>query len=296
VRGPTPLVRLLFFGAVSLLLMVFDARFGYLGPLREGLLWLGYPLQRIAAAPAALFESASSYLVSQTRLQREVDELRRARLHDAERLLANESLANENRHLRALLEARGSPATHTLVASIAYGDRDPFSRKVIIDRGSQAGVAAGHPVIDAGGVIGQVTRVHPLLAEVTLIVDKDQAIPVRVQRNGLRGVAFGTGDGTSIELRYLAMNADIAVGDTLVTSGIDGVFPTGLPVATVSRIDRDAALQFARVICTPTGEPGNHREVLVVATPLADLPPRPADDADATKRARSRRNRARQVP
>jgi rod shape-determining protein MreC len=293
-RGPSPFVRLLFFGALSLVLMVFDARFGYVEPLREGLLWFSYPLQRVAALPASVFNTVSDFFVSQSRLQQDNSTLRRERLRDAEQLLTLEALRAENRNLRALLGAREPIASQSLVASIAYVGRDAFSRKVIIDKGSQAGILAGHPVIDTGGVIGQVTRVHPLLAEVTLIIDKDQAIPVRVMRNGLRGVAFGTGDGSTIELRYMAMNADIAVGDLLVTSGIDSVFPAGLPVATVSRIDRDAALQFARVLCTPTGDPGSNREVLIVATEVPDLAPYPAEDSTGARPARSgRRGRGR---
>ncbi len=293
-RGPSPFVRLLFFGVLSLVLMVFDARFGYVEPLREGLLWFSYPLQRVAALPGSVFNAVSDFFVSQSRLQQDNSTLRRERLRDAEQLLTLEALRAENRNLRALLGAREPIASQSLVASIAYVGRDAFSRKVIIDKGSQAGILAGHPVIDTGGVIGQVTRVHPLLAEVTLIIDKDQAIPVRVMRNGLRGVAFGTGDGSTIELRYMAMNADIAVGDLLVTSGIDSVFPAGLPVATVGRIDRDAALQFARVLCTPTGEPGNNREVLIVATEVPDLAPYPAEDGTAPRAGRSgRRGRGR---
>ena len=236
----------------------------------------------------------SGFFVSQSRLQQDNGSLRRERLRDAERLLAIEALRAENSNLRSLLAAREPLTSRSLVASIAYVGRDAFSRKVIIDKGSQAGILAGHPVIDSGGVIGQVTRVHPLLAEVTLIIDKDQATPVRVLRNGLRGVAFGTGDGATIELRYMAMNAEIAVGDTLVTSGIDSVFPAGLPVATVSRIDRDATMQFARVVCTPTGEPGSNREVLVVETDMPDLAPYPSDDSTAARSVRpGRRSRGR---
>src|ERR1019366_2307547 len=132
---------------------------------------------------------------------------------------------------------------------ILYAGRDPFSRKVVIDKGSQGGIQAGQPVIDDVGVIGQVTRVYLLMSEVTLLSDKDQAIPLQVLRNGLRAVAYGGAEGDMLDLRFMAANADIRNGDTLVTSGIDGTYPPGLPVATVARIERDAAYAFAKCWC-----------------------------------------------
>ena len=133
-----------------------------------------------------------------------------------------------------------------------YGARDPFSHKVFIDKGSQEGIAAGEAVVDDRGVIGQVTRVFPLQSEVTLISDKDQPVPVQVVRNGLRAVVFGAGEGL-LELRFLSANADVQNGDVLVTSGLDGVFLPGLPVAKVVRVERDNVYAFARVLCQPAG-------------------------------------------
>ena len=182
------------------------------------------------------------------------------------------------------------------MAQILYTGRDPFTRKVIIDKGSQAAVAPGQPVIDADGLIGQVTRVHPLVAEVTLVLDKEQSIPVQVLRNGLRAVAFGSGDGSTMELRYMAMNAEIVVGDELTTSGIDGVFPAGLPVARVTHIDRDSAVQFARVLCAPKGGPGKGAELLVLTTAQTAPAAYPEEAAPVrSARARGARN-ARRAP
>src|SRR2546430_4336832 len=148
-------------------------------------------------------------------------------------------------------------------AEILYAGRDPYSHKVFIDRGGRHGVRPGSPVADDTGVVGQVTRVHALLSEVTLLTDPDQAIPVQVLRNSLRAVAFGGGNSGMLELRFMPANAEIQNGDRLVTSGIDGTYPAGLPVATVVEIERDAEHTFARVICRPAA--GVERRLLLLA-------------------------------
>ena len=159
------------------------------------------------------------------------------------------------------------------MAEILYAGRDPFSRKVVIDKGTGDSIRAGQAVMDDTGIIGQVTRVFPMLSEVTLITDKEQATPVQVVRNGLRAIAYG--DGVALDLRFMAANADIQNGDILVTSGIDGTYPSGLPVARVSRVERDQAYAFAKIQCVPIAGTDKHRQVLVLAQP-ADLPPPPA--------------------
>jgi rod shape-determining protein MreC len=285
VRGPTPLVRVFFFGMLAVFLMVLDARFKFMEPLRQGLLWIAYPIERVATAPVTLFDRVSDFFVSQARLQRENGELRSEKLRSAEDLLRLQALQTENEHLRALVDARQRGGGTATFAEIVYLGRDPFSRKVIIDKGSQSGIELGRPVMDAGGVIGQVTRVHPLVAEVTLVIDKEQSTPVQILRNGLRGVAFGSGDGSTMELRYMAANAEINNGDVLVTSGIDSVYPFGLPVATVTRIDKDASYAFARIICTPTGGPGQNKEVLVLSKASSAPAAYPEDDAPAAARS-----------
>ncbi|MEO7403056.1 MAG: rod shape-determining protein MreC [Burkholderiales bacterium] len=292
VRGPAPIVRLVFFVALAIFLMILDARFKYIEPLRQSLLWIAYPMQRVATAPIALFDRGREFFTSQTTLQRENAELRAERLKAAQDLLTLEALRQENSSLRATLDAKGRVEVPALFAEVIYLGRDPFSRKVIIDRGSQGGVEVGQPVIDSTGVIGQVTRVHPLIAEVTLVIDKEHAVPIVVTRTGLRGIAFGSGDGTTMELRYLAANVDVAANDTLVTSGIDGVYPAGLPVATVQRVDKDANQAFARITLAPIGRPGQGKEVLVLGKPEA-RPDYPEDAREAPKRPTRRRAGAR---
>jgi rod shape-determining protein MreC len=296
VRGPTPLVRLLFFGTLAVFLMVLDARFKFMDPLRQGLFWIVYPVQRVASLPIDLFDRVSDFFVSQARLQQENAELTSEKLRSAQDLLRFQAVLAENKTLRAMLGAREHAGGHSIFAEIAYLGRDPFSRKVIIDKGSQSGVELGSPVIDAGGVIGQVTRVHPLVAEVTLVIDKEQATPIEVVRNGLRGVAFGSGDGSTMELRYMAANAEINTGDVLVTSGIDSVYPFGLPVATVTRIDKDASYAFARIICTPTGGPGQNKQVLVLSRSSAAPAPYPEGEVAAPARGSGRTARRERRP
>jgi rod shape-determining protein MreC len=212
-------------------------------------------------------------------------------LRVAPELLRLEALQEENNQLRRLLDAQERLPSRSVFAEILYAGRDPFSRKVIIDKGSQNGIQAGQPVIDDVGVIGQVTRVYLLMSEVTLLSDKDQAIPLQVQRNGLRAVAYGGAEGGMLDLRFMAANADIRNGDTLVTSGIDGTYPPGLPVATVARIERDAAYAFAKISLAPTAGTDRYRQVLVLSTDAKAPPP---VDAEPQKAPRSKRPRKRE--
>lgn len=293
-RGPAPLVRLAFFGMLAILLMVLDARFRYAEPLRQALVLVAFPLQQAALAPVRALESVADYFTSKNQLESENQVLRARALQSAKDLLALEALAAENAQLRRLAEARERLPRASTFAEIQFAGRDAFSRKVIIDKGSSDGLQSGLAVLDDTGVVGQVTRVHPMLAEVTLITDKDHAIPVQVVRNGLRAVAFGTGDGASLDLRFMAANADVQNGDVLVTSGIDGTYPPGLPVARVARIERDAAYAFAKITCVPSAGTDRHRQVLVLSADAnaPTAPPRTAETpASNTKQRRAPRGR-----
>jgi rod shape-determining protein MreC len=264
-RGPALLVRLGFFVCLAVLLMVLDARFRYAEPLRQVLALLAYPLQRVALAPAELFNASAGFFTTQVSLKQENEQLKAKQLLAANELLANDALRAENAQLRRLLEARERLPRHSTLAEILYQGRDPFSRKVIIDKGSQQGIQAGQAVIDDIGVLGQVTRVYPLLSEVTLITDKEQRTPVQVLRNGLRAVIYGGGEKGTLDLSWTASNADVLADDVLVTSGIDGTYPAGLPVAKVSRIESDAAYSFAKITCIPIAGTDQNRQVLVLS-------------------------------
>ena len=250
-RGPAPLARLVFFVSLSLALLVADLRFHTLEWARLAPPRCCWPLQRIAyAAGRCRRWTRRLFLQPGARCSGKTRALRSRQLATANLLLRQEHLEEENRRLRALLDMKERQPAEGRVAEILYAARDPFSRRVIIDKGMQAGIEAGQAVIDELGVIGQVTRVFPLTSEVTLLTDKDQAIPVEVQRNGLRAVLAGAGAG-AMELRFLAANADVQPGDILVTSGLDGVYLPGLPVARVAKIDRDNSFSFARIACEP---------------------------------------------
>jgi len=289
-RGPAPLVRLTFFVSLAILLMVLDARFRYAENVRQVVALAAYPLQRIAMAPLDLFQGMADYFSSTAALRDENTALKAKQLRAAQELLQLEALNEENKQLRRLLEAQERLPRKSVFAEILYTARDPFSRKVVIDKGSQHGILAGQPVIDDVGVIGQVTRVYLLMSEVTLLSDKDQAIPLQVQRNGLRAVAYGGAEGGMLDLRFMAANADINNGDVLVTSGIDGTYPPGLPVATVARIERDAAYAFARISLAPTAGVDRYRQVLVLANESKALPP-PEAEQPARKPPRTKRPR-----
>jgi rod shape-determining protein MreC len=288
-RGPAPLVRLFFFASLSLALLVVDARFRYADGIRSAFALAAYPLQRIATAPFQLFSSVGSYFTTQTQLAAENEALKARALalaQDAQRYQAAEAEAAQ---LRRVVGAAERMAVQSLPAEILYSSRDPYAHKVFIDRGATHGVRPGSPVADDLGVVGQVTRVHPLLSEVTLVTDQDQAIPVQVVRSGLRAVAFGGGASGMLELRFMSANAEIQNGDQLVTSGIDGTYPPGLPVATVVRIERDAEHSFARVVCKPAAGVESGRFVLVLHNEAKSLPARP----DETQSGKERREKAR---
>ncbi len=290
-QGPSALARLVFFVVLALALLISDARFSTLEIVR-GVLGAGlYPLQRAALVPRDLFMGAADLAVSSTTLRSENDRLRAKNLQLSQQANLAAALGAENNHLRALLELSQRSSTQSTPAEIEYDTRDPFTQKIVIGRGSQQGVTDGSPVVNEDGVIGQVTRVFPLQSEVTLLTDKDQAVPVQIVRTGLRSVIYGTPKGDSLDLRFVPISADVLAGDELVTSGLDGVYPPGLPVAKVVRVDKQADTAFARVICVPIAQVRGARQLLVLHY-VNDVPPRPAepDPVAAAKEAKAKRN------
>jgi rod shape-determining protein MreC len=275
-RGPSPAFRLGVFALLSAAIMVLDARFKYLEPARQTLSVVLYPLQQIVAAPVTLAGQVAGFFSSREELRSDNERLRAEVLVNAQRLNQAEAIERENSELRALLQAKERVEPASVMAEILYGARDPFSRKFVIDKGMQDDVRAGTAVIDDAGVIGQVTRVYPFLAEVTQITDKNHAVPVQNLRSGLRAIVFGNGREGTLDLRFMPVNADVQVGDTLVTSGIDGVYPAGLPVAKIVDIERNATMAFARITCEPLSGVDRRSHVLVLNS-MRELPERPAD-------------------
>jgi len=286
--GPTPLARLLIFSALSITLLVADTLFGYLTPLRRIAAAVVYPLQRIAVAPVAIARRIGEFFVTQSALRAENTRLAAENLSSAAQLQQLKALETENAQLRELIGARKRLEVKVLAAEVLYAARDPFSRKLVVDKGLQHGVEAGQAVVDDRGVVGQVTRVYPWLAEVTLITDKGQFVPVQNLRNGLRAVLSGTGSEGSLELRFIPLNADFQNGDQLATSGIDGVYPPGLPVAEVVNVERNAAQLFARITCKPIAGVASHTQLLIV-TARPEVPPRPVEEQKLPRPKRSRK-------
>lgn len=289
-RGPSPLTRLSFFALLSLVMMTGDARFEYLEVIRQGVAAVIYPLQRMAAAPIDAISRVGEFFVTQSSLLSENARLRQQHLAGSVELQRFQALVAENAHLRKLLEFKDRFPGSATPAEILYAERNPFSRKLVIDKGRQDGVRAGQVVVDDVGVVGQVTRAYPFLADVTLITDKDHAVPVQSARTGLRTILFGAGEDGALEVRYLAESADIQNGDLLVTSGIDGTYPPGLPVATVSRIERDSGQPFARVLCTPSAGVDRSRHLMVLTAP-EKFPEKPEEPAPGKQpRAKPKRS------
>lgn len=267
VRGPSPIARLVFFAALSLAMMAVDARLHYLREVRQGLMALMHPLQVAANVPVDMYRQTADYLTSHHNLYIENQHLRRQSLQQGVALQKLQTLEAENAHLRNLIGASKSWNQPAQLAEIIHTGRDPFSHKILINLGSNHGIIPGQAVVDEAGVIGQLTRVYPFSSEVTLVTDKELAIPVQVERNSLRAIAFGHGRDNTIDLPYLPANVDVRKGDRLITSGIDGVYPTGLAVCTVMSIERNPESPFAKIACEPVAGIENYREVLVLAMP-----------------------------
>lgn len=274
-QGPSAFTRLMFYSALALLLMVADVRWKVTLPLRAVVATAFQPLQEAALSPSRWWAAMNHYLSGLDAALAAEKTAQRLVAAQSERIMRANQLEQDNAQLRALLDLRPRLETKTLAAEVLYDAQDPFTRKVVIDRGSSQGVMQGSPVLDDAGVLGQVTRVYPLTAEVTLVTDKDAAVPVINARSQQRGVAYGSPQSHAMELRFMASNADVQVGDPLQTSGLDGVYPAGMPVAKVVAVDRRADNAFARIALKPLSRPDRPRHVLLLQPQSADMPARP---------------------
>jgi rod shape-determining protein MreC len=289
-QGPKPLTLLMVYGALSLALMVVDLRWQVLQPVRKVVSVALYPLEWLTTAPVSAARQVGDFFVTQTALQQENRRLQDERLLANAQLLRLQQLQLENHQLKALLATPQATHGQGVLTEVLYNDRDPFASKLVVDRGETAGVKAGQVVIDAQGVVGQITRVQPLTSEITLITHKNQPVPVQVVRNGLRAILFGLGRENPLEVRFMPLNSDIRADDVLVTSGIDGTYPAGLPVAKVSRIDRNAGSAFARIACEPVADLDKHRFFLILNEQRV-LPERPAPDPEPSAKPSKGRHR-----
>lgn len=290
-QGPSALSKLMVCSALAVFLMVADTRFQIVGPLRSAVAAVLYPAQWLAMQPVAATQAAGQYFESLQSAQAGEARARERLAAQALRAQQVEELTLENARLRQLLELRARVSTPAQAAEVLYEAADPYTRKVVIGKGRAQGVEPGSPVIDETGVVGQVTRVHPLVSEVTLITDRDQAIPVLNTRTGVRGVAFGDPLGAhagALELRFMDANADMQSGDLLTTSGVDGVYPPGLPVARIDRVERRADSAFARIYTHPLGGVTGTRQLMVLKPVGNQLPARPAPTDEPAAPARGK--------
>lgn len=279
-HGPRPLARLAMAVVAAIALMVGDAGYGLMDPVRQGLSVVLYPLQWAVHAPFAAARQVGEFFVDQTVLKQENAALRTRELTMSAQMAELSTVKRELAELKRMSQLKLVDNDRSTLAEVLYTGRDPFSYKIVIDQGSRGGLQAGQPVVGNNGLIGQITRVQPLTAEVTLVINKDQMVPVMVERTGVRAILYGYGGG--VELRYMPIQADVRPGDLLVTSGIDGVYPAGVHVARVTKIDRRSGSSFLLASCLPMDDVYSQHFVLALGSQQG-RPPAPAPEAPIGK-------------
>jgi rod shape-determining protein MreC len=263
-QGIPALVKLIVCLSVSAALMLIDFRFKALDPIRNNLNWLLRPLEYAMMMPRNAYEASSEYFTTRGTLDQENRDMR---VRQAElSLLANQSefLLIENQNLRQLMGLQKQVPFKTLPVEILFNPPNPISQRIVVNRGSSDGLNLGNPIANDEGILGQVVRLYENSAEVSLLEDRDFAVPVQIARNGLRAAVFGAGRGNPLELRYLPIASDLEVGDVLITSGIDGIYPPGFAVAVISRIERNADKNSANVFCVPAAPVNRYRQALAL--------------------------------
>ena len=291
-RGPSPLARLTFFILAAIAMMIADHRFHALESVRLSLSVLAHPVQQLAGAPSEAVGRVAEYLAGQDRLLRENQELKAKVLEQSAAAQEARLLRSEQEHLLKMSPEKSRFADRGVVAEVLYSARNPFTRKIVVDKGLTQSIQAGMPVIDGSGVVGQVTSVATFTSEVTLVTEKDQSVPVILLRNGLRAVAVGAGKEGAIDIPFMPVSADVQNGDLFVTSGIDGTYPAGLIVAQVVNVEKNAAYVFAKIVARPAAGVDNYRYVLLLPLPKVAAPrPETRSEAEPRKAGKSRARR-----
>lgn len=274
------MARMTFFGVISLALMFIDARFRTLETVRMAIATVVYPVQQAALVPGQIAASIGEFFESRADLREENTRIKAELLQAAQAQQAHVAARQDAERLQRLLGMSQAASTRAQATRVVYLGRDPFSQKAFVERAASQSFEPGSAVVDELGLLGQLTRVHPLFAELTLLTEKDFAVPVKIERTGMRALLYGRGPGKLPELRYVASNADVREGDTLLTSSIDGLYPGNLRVARIMSVTRDAESAFARIECAPTASVAGADAVLVLDKPPA-LPPRPSSESSA---------------
>ena len=263
-RGPTTEFRLFFLVVLALSLVIVDARWRVFDPARQAISVVLYPFQRLVMAPRDAISTVNNWFDAASQARTEKEALQRQRIELAQISTHAAQLAAENQQLRRLLNVAEMVSQPSVAVEVLYEPPNAFTHHLVFNKGSSSGIRPGMPVIDDGGVVGQIVRVTPFTSEAALITDEKVSVPVQVLRNGLRLIAFGGNVAGNVEVRYLTANTDIQPGDTLITSGIGGLFPAGLSVAKVKEVEHAAASGFAVAIATPLSHPERYRHFLVL--------------------------------
>lgn len=263
-QGPSTNLRLLFFALISLALMVVDHRADHFQALRSGLATALYPVQYLVNLPSALSSSIGESLATRQTLVTENAFLKNQNLLLKAQLQKFAALESENNRLRELLHSSKKLGTRLLIGELLAVDMDPFRHKLTINKGTQDGVVEGQPLLDSEGIMGQIVHVSRFTSTALLITDPSHALPVQINRNGVRAVAIGTGSFNRLDIPYLSKNSDVRVGDLLITSGLGGRFPPDYPVAKIVSVERDPSQPFAKVSAIPSARLERSREVLLV--------------------------------
>lgn len=290
-RGPSAEVRLAVAVIAGLALLLLDAYWKPIAPVRETLSTFIYPFQRAVMLPRDLITMGNDWFDAAARVKSENEAMQRQRIEMAQLATHSVQLAAENAQLRRLMGVFDKlVAQPAVVVEVLYEPSNAFNRRLVFNKGSLAGIAPGMPVIDEGGIVGQVVRVTPMTAEAAVLTDEVVSIPVQLLRNGLRLIAFGSSVPGKVDVRYFAADADIREGDIMVTSGVGGVFPPGLPVARIEAIERDSASGFARAIGEPLSHPDRYRHFLVLRVPIG------AEETGNTEATQSDKEKANGIP
>lgn len=290
IRSPSNLTRFVLLALLSVSLMLLDARGHHLQKIRAGLTVLFVPIQLVAAFPVRVGSAVYDFIRGDESLRQEIERLRAEQPILLARLQKFEAIEAENVHLRQLLGTSALVADRAVAAELLEVASEPYRHAVVIAKGAKDGLYLGQPVIDTYGIRGQVSEVGILQSTAILITDPSHAIPVQVNRNGLRAIAFGTGTADSVSIRYLTASADIKEGDLLVSSGIGGGFPFGYPVATVAKIVNDPNESFLDISATPVARLSHNKEVLLI------WPAKSSMSVDATKPAEIKKPVVRKNP
>jgi rod shape-determining protein MreC len=260
-RDSAPGPRFFFFAALSVVLMYFDQQEGWSERIRYTLTALAYPIQVVIGSPGRAWSTTSEFFETRASLRAENEALRKRDRELALRTMRYEALEQENARLRNLAAALPRLVTRSMLAEVVSEDLGPARQRLVIDKGERNGLYRSQAIVDSAGLMGQLVRVGPWSAEVLLITDIEAAVPVSIVRNGLRTVAVGTGNSDLLELPYVAVTADVKIGDVLVTSGMGGVFPEGIPVGVITESRRDPKQLLLRVRARPTVAMDRTRQV-----------------------------------